>query len=432
MCAAAAMRLGLLLMLTLAAAGCSGLYSKIDGGGGGTGGGGASGCTAAEQCPQPANSTAACTGGVCQFVCAPPLLHCPSACCTATAVAAGATHTCVITNLGGVKCWGASPAAGDGTFEQRDSPTDVEGLTGRAVEITAGIGFTCARLEDGAVECWGLGTLGDGTKLLSTRAKATTLPGPATQLAAGGAHACASSDGGAFCWGTDAFGEQGTNGGGTRLTPGNVPGLVYNAKQIASGYHHNCALLNDGGAVCWGQNIAGECGDGTYQMQRNVPVKVTAIDAGISQLYGGYSVSCARTVTGRIKCWGTNSSGQCGSGVASTRSLVAVDVKGVTAGLTQLALGSMAQHACIVQDGGVFCWGLDDHGQLGDGNLGTQNAPVPVLGITVPVTAVAPGAAHTCAVTAEGGVLCWGKNTDGQLGIGTHGADDHLSPVLVR
>lgn len=454
------MRLSSWLALALSISACGGLHSRLDGGegggggigrgvgggvgggggggggvgGGGGGGGGSStdgGCTLSTQCPEPPNSSAACTNGACTFACALPLLHCPNACCGAIAITAGDAHTCVITSEGGVKCWGAAATVGDGAFLERDAPTDVLGLSSKVLAISAGGSYTCAQLDNGGVECWGVNTIGNGGNVPAGLAKPVTLPGPASRLSSGGAHACVVADGGVLCWGSDLFGQQGTNGGGTRLTPGNVAGLVYDVSQVASGNGHGCALLVDGGARCWGRNVLGECGDGTAQIQRSVPVIVTAIDAGILELQAGVAFTCARTVAGGVKCWGANGMGECGFGVVSSRSLAAVSVVGVTPGLTQLALSGNASHACFVQDAGVYCWGNDDHGQLGDGNLGHQNVPVLSLGITAPVLAVAPGGRHTCAVTAPGGVLCWGDNSEGQLGDGTKGGN-HLSPVQAR
>lgn len=421
--------------LGLSVTACSGLYTRPDGGVGGGGGGGGGtgggtpGCTTAQQCPQPANSSAVCTQGACSFVCAAPLFHCRDSCCRATAISAGEAHTCILTSEGTVKCWGAI-TAGDGSFDGRTTPTDVVGLSSKVLQVSAGLVQTCARLDTGKAECWGLSTIGTGTSAPASTATPIDFGAGVTSLASGGNHVCLVGDGGVFCWGKDNVGQQGTNGGGERLSPGSVAGLAYNVRQVSAGMGHSCALLDDAGARCWGRNSAGECGDGRG-LQALAPVTVVADDAGFVDLQVGFSFTCGRSAGGAVRCWGVNGEGQCGSGVVSGRSLLANDVLGVTAGLTQLALGPIASHACIVQDGGVLCWGSDDHGQLGDGNLGHQNQPVQALGITVPITAVAVGGRHTCAITSEGGVLCWGDDTGGQLGDGTK-SGNHLTPVQVR
>ncbi len=405
---------------------CSGLYSVADGGtGGGAGGGAQMGqCSSEAQCPHPENSTAVCTNGVCSFACASPQFPCGDACCKAVALTAGDTHTCMLTSAGAVRCWGAGLTVGDGTFDARRVATDVVGLTGPVASISAGLLYTCARLVNGEVQCWGVSTIGNGMTAPAPKATAI-LSGPVTAQASGSGHACVLLFGAVKCWGLDSLGQQGT-GMGARTAPGEVPGVAYDVTQIAAGSAHTCALLNDGGARCWGFNVAGEVGDGT--VQRRAAIAVTAVDAGISEIYAGFSFTCAR-VAGRLKCWGTNGQGECGYGVVSGRSLAAVDVVGNPIG--KVALAPTASHACVIQDGGALCWGNDDHGQLGDANLGHQNAPVPVLGLTEPIIDIAVGGRHTCAITEKGGVLCWGDNTEGQLGDGTKGGN-RLTPVTVR
>jgi alpha-tubulin suppressor-like RCC1 family protein len=147
-----------------------------------------------------------------------------------TAIAAGYEHTCALTSGGGVKCWGSNGDGrlGDGTLTNRLTPVDVTGLGGGVTAIKAGAEHSCALTDVGGVKCWGYnvsGQLGDGTTMdRSTPVDVSGLGSSVTAIAAGHAHSCALTSGGrAKCWGYNWYGQLGD---GTismgRLTPGNV------------------------------------------------------------------------------------------------------------------------------------------------------------------------------------------------------------------
>src|SRR5579864_9092932 len=68
-------------------------------------------------------------------------------------------------------------------------------------------------------------------------------------------------------------------------------------------------------------------------------------------------------------------------------------------------------HACAIVDGAALCWGFNSNGQLGDDNYADSSVPTPVVGLSSGVTSIAAGGLHTCAVV-NGGVKCWGRNPD--------------------
>ena len=138
----------------------------------------------------------------------------------------------------------------------------------------------------------------------------------------------------------------------------------------------------------------------------------------------GYAHTCALTTGGGVKCWGWNIYGQLGNGT-TTDSDTPVDVDGLATGV--LAITTGRYHTCaLTTGGGVKCWGRDGEGQLGDGNSSNASAPVDVTGLAAGATAVSAGAFHVCALLDTGDVQCWGSNNDGQLGDGTTSA--HSTP----
>jgi alpha-tubulin suppressor-like RCC1 family protein len=350
------------------------------------------------------------------------------------AVTAGREHTCVLTDAGGVKCWGSNwfRQLGDGTTTSRSTPVDVVGLTSGVVAVAAGGSHTCALTGAGGVKCWGdnvYGQLGDGTTTSRyTPVDVTGLTAGVATVAAGANHTCAIAGESLKCWGNNDYGQVGDGTTARRFSPVDVIDFTTGAAGVAAGYRHTCALTTAGGLKCWGDNYNGQLGDGTTT-SRSVPADVTGLAAGADIVASGYNHACALTSAGGLKCWGDNAVGQLGNGITTARRYTPVDVTGLTEGVAAAAAGHY--HTCaITSAGGLKCWGENWRwGQVGDGTTTNRYAPVDVTGLTEGVAAVAPGNGHTCALIAGGGLKCWGWNLFGQLGDGTE--TDRYTPVDV-
>jgi len=295
----------------------------------------------------------------------------------------------------------------------------------------------------------------------SNQSNATTPApaGPAVAVSGGYHHTCGVLDGGTVqCWGANNFGQLG-NGApldGSRppwLTPVPVAGLT-DAVAVSAGFEHSCALLAGGTVRCWGKNTLGQLGDGTTTSS-STPVLVSGITDAVG-ISAGLDHTCAHLAGGATTCWGRqtarphgctvmpggtvtcvgdNRYGQLGDGT-TTDSWTPVSVIGVTNAIA-VAVGS--HHSCaVLATGSARCWGYNGEpdedydpglqGQLGDGTTTNSSTPVSVIGLTDAV-AIEAGEDHTCAVSIEGRLSCWGAGYYGQLGNGT--VDNALTAVPV-
>jgi alpha-tubulin suppressor-like RCC1 family protein len=212
------------------------------------------------------------------------------------------------------------------------------------------------------------------------------------------------------CWGSNAFLQIGA------LTPGATgpiqPPLATMA-DLAVGANHACAVSGSGQTRCWGDGAFGQNGDidGKPLVGQNI------IAPPAADVAAGDAHSCILGQQGELWCWGDNSAGQLGRGVAAPGIHPPAPAIAVPNGLVEIVAGG--GHTCARGgDGSVWCWGRNDHGQLGLGDTGDRLLPVKLASVG-DVVALALGTAHSCALRQDGAVWCWGDNTAGQLGIGS-------------
>ncbi len=353
-------------------------------------------------------------------------------------IACGWSHCCAVTTSGTVKCWGVNtygelgigtttgPQTCDAGYPCSTTPVDVSGLSG-VKSSTGGWGHQCVLTESGGVKCWGNnpeGQLGNGTTTSSsTPVDVTGLSRGVKAIDAGDHYTCALTvTGGIKCWGINRYGQFGNGTTTGSSTPVDVSGLSSGVLSIAAGEDHVCAVLNTGNVKCWGRNGAGQLGNGTTTSS-SIPVDVVGISNVVSISTGtipfGEGYTCALLQSGAVKCWGNNPEGQLGNGT-TTSSSTPVDVSGLTSGVIALAPGGGNDYMCVImQLGSVKCWGYGSYGSLGNGVASSSTTPVDVAGLTGAV-AVDLTENTSCVVLSSGSVRCWGRNHYGQLGNGTY------------
>lgn len=380
------------------------------------------------------------------------------------AISGSSENACVLTNSGGIKCWGrnSSGQLGSGSSSEpfRSAPGDVVGLTSGASSINLSLSSACSLTTSGAAKCWGENSafrLGDGTNIdRNVPVDVLGLSSGARSISGEPAYACAiTASRGLRCWGDGyqpqevpglssgissfdlaaTYGCALTTGGGVTCfsqsrAPFDDPGLTSGITSLTVENNFACALTTSGGVKCWGSNFKGELGDGTFN-RRTTAVDVVGLSSGVSSVHTSTGNTCALTTSGGVKCWGNNIFGQLGNGT-NTNSSTPVNVVGLTSGVRSIAVAT--SHACaLMNTGGVKCWGDNTHGQLGDGTNFDRNAPVNVFGLSSGVSKVIVfdsgliasesseffNHPSTCALTTVGGIKCWGRNSAGQLGDGT-------------
>ena len=340
----------------------------------------------------------------------------------------GVVHACTVTSADGAYCWGYNNNGqlGDGTTANRATPVAVAGdLTFASLE--GGVDHTCGLTPAGEALCWGrnnLGELGDSTTV--RRLEPVPVAGGHTFVAvdAGWDHTCAVSrtTRDVYCWGYNAAGQLGD----ATTRNASVPVVTFAASildfaSVAAGGRHSCALGSDGAAYCWGLNGSGQLGDGT-RIQRFFPTAVSGGHTFQSLAVNNdpsWESTCGVTREHAAYCWGLNNYGQLGDGTTGGDATEPMPVFG---GLAFTSVSAGRDHSCgVTTEGDAYCWGRNEYGQLGNGLAGGdqgRNTPTLVIGDHT-FRYVGAGQSFSCGITLDEGIYCWGRNHYGQLGDGT-------------
>ena len=354
-------------------------------------------------------------------------------------------HSCAIALNGRAYCWGSgnSGKLGNGSTASSRVPVAVNTsgvLAGKTIkQISAGENHTCAIASDNRAYCWGSnknGQLGNGSTADSNGPVAVNMSGALAgktikQMSVEFSTSCVvASDNRAYCWGSNKNGQLGNGSTADSRVPVavNTSGVLVGKtiKEVTTGGFHTCALDTSSKMYCWGLNSSGRLGGGLTSILSNVPVAVNMSGAlagkTIKQMSTGYSSTCAIASDNRAYCWGSGNNGQLGNGsTADSRVPVAVNMSGALVGKTIKQILAGGDHGCVVaSDDKMYCWGLNNNGELGNNSSVNSSVPVAVNADGVlagkTIRQMSAGFSSTCAVDSGYGIYCWGYNSNGQLG----------------
>ncbi len=249
-------------------------------------------------------------------------------------------------------------------------------------------------------------------------------PPHALRLAAGSGHNCALiSDGSARCWGYNSHGQLGDRTTDTRLQPVSVYNLN-NAIDLAAGGFVTCAVLTDRSVACWGDGSQGALGNGTQEPRQSPTAVANISNVTSASTLGGTTCAVADS---SVQCWGQNANGELGNGTQSATDYALKPVTVKEAGpATQVEVGD--QFVCALQtDKSLKCWGKTWYG---NSEAETKLTPTTIPFVSGAVQVVSGMQGNVCVRRDDDTILCWGANGLGQVGQ-NDSADTHPQPTLV-
>jgi alpha-tubulin suppressor-like RCC1 family protein len=382
---------------------------------------------------------------------------------TWSGISAGDNHTCGQRGTA-VYCWGSNEfgqVGNSGTGVDALSPVLITAPGGAIwAYAQAGNDYSCG-LATGKVFCWGsgnVGRLGNGSTADVGAPSQVTSPGATgwSGLSVGSDFSCALRSGSMYCWGYNGFGQFGSGTTTNNSTPQlNTGGSSWTS--VVTGYHHACGFKS-ANLFCWGDGYEGATGQGEQGILPD-PAAVTAagftpsilmdtsssritwVIASNGKLWGwgrffdkvpdvtqvgvattwkaptaGLRHFCGLQGTGSLWCWGQNTDGRVGDGTTIRRT-AAVQI-GVATDWT--AVGAGGVHTCGIRALAMYCWGSNADGRVGANTAtASYSAPTAVSGTNNNWASVSVGTFHTCGIRTTGTLWCWGRNSTGQLGVGS-------------
>jgi|GEM_PF-1769334 len=324
-------------------------------------------------------------------------------------ISAGNFYNCGITAINELFCWGSNRYGqlGDGSLLDSSIP---KSIGSGFVQVSAGTFHACAIDTADELFCWGLNNnrqLGDGTTANSL--VPISIGTDFKAVSAGVTHTCAiDNTNELFCWGRNNYGQLGD---GSTLNKSIPVSVGTNFVTVSTAEDHSCGIDTAGELFCWGRNNYGQLGDGTTTSS----LLPKSIGTGFKAVVAGTGNTCAITSADDLYCWGNNTDGKLGDGSTVSSSLPILILNGI------LEVDTGSRHTCAVDTSNdLFCWGGNYYGQLGDGSTTRKLVPTYIasnyLKLSIGNPPLIQASNHTCGLTMNGELFCWGSNYSGLLG----------------
>lgn len=340
----------------------------------------------------------------------------------------GGSSATTVTNASGVaslQSW-STPTGVAGTYTLTASVSGLAPVTFTMVKLQNYGGRTTCRTKSSMVYCWGDNTRGEaGTGGTAAQLTPAVVAGgvPLVDLAEGNRsfHQCGlTAAGAAYCWGDNTAGELGNGTRTASPTPTPVSGgLAFT--RLFKGISSTCGLTAGSSQLyCWGWMSHSRLGDGTVADIRTVPTLVNTNGLTFTSVALALDGTCGITGAGGVHCWSNTNSGILGDALGLRLVPSTTPIPGLTA--TQITAADRA--FCVTTaDGQVKCWGFDNNfGQFGNGTVSSTAAPTALVGLPTGIVMREvrfSGSTTACAVATDGRMYCWGYNAVGQVGDGT-------------
>lgn len=313
--------------------------------------------------------------------------------------------------------------------------TSLKGVLNNVKQMSLGYVNTAAIKNDGTLWTWGYNTsgqLGNGErKSRSSPVQTIALGNNWKQISCGLYFMAAiKNNGSLWTWGSNTAGQLGNNrsaskNGGiyeeSKPFPIQTVCKTFDWKQVSCGWELIAAIKNNGTLWTWGSNFFGGLGNNKYTTSvvpndKSSPIQTIAGGTNWKQVSCGFHFSAAIKTDGTLWLWGRNYSGQLGDNTTIDRSSPVQTIAGGT-DWKYVSTGNW-HTAAIKNDGSIWCWGHNEHGELGDNTNVDKSSPVQTISFGAKWKEVSCGYHHTVGIKENNTLWGWGRNSEGQLGLG--------------